>query len=84
MLLLTPLCLKCQIGLVYSYILEYKNEDKSFRHLSPLLFRQEHGYGNQVLPMIIVLDFILQGVYVFNLIYENKFYNAKTTNKKQN
>ena len=45
------------------------NEDKSFRHLSPLSFLQDHGYGNQVLPMIIVLDFILQGVYVFNLKY---------------
>ena len=59
------------------------NEDKSFRHLYPLSFLQDHGYGNQVLPMFIVLDFILQGVYVFNLIYK-KFYNAKTTNNKQN
>ena len=58
------------------------NEEKSFRHLSPLLFRQEHGYGNQVLPRFIILDFILQGVHIINLIYKN--YNAKTTNNKQN
>ena len=63
------------------HTLVYMNEDKSFRHLSPLLFLQDHGYGNQVLPMFIVLDFILQGVYVFNLIYK-KFYNEKTTNNK--